>query len=917
MKRAGGLVLAVIVLGLMAVSAARGAPSPVDAGPPRAGDWVLVELAGGALPSGLTGQRLEPVFDDWYRLYLSPGAAVDATLSAVAALPGVARVSPDYVVQVDALRRTPAQFAPDDPLYGRQWHMPQVQADEAWDAADGAGVIVAVLDTGVATAGADGFCAPLAAEYSALTGRSGPGEAIDRYDHGTHVAGTVAGCTANGVGVTGIAYGARIMAVKVLNDSGSGFTSDIAEGIVWAADNGAGVINMSLGSKCTTNWPSCSTAIVNDALDYAAAADVVIVASAGNSNVAYVGQPGNHPEVIAVSATDYRRARASYSSYGAAVDLAAPGGDSTVDLNNDGFGDGVLQETFNRSTGVWDYYYKSGTSMAAPHVAGAAALLRSCAPEATRDEVRAALESSALDLGAAGRDNVYGSGFLQIHDALATLAAQFGRDAGARCDFLGGETPCLTVAAAASPGGRVSIAPDPDCDAAGAPGYSFGTVLTITPTPDADYYFDRWSGGAAGSADPLVKTIYRDLNLTAEFRSCLRVAATDDGRGHVTVSPAPNCGASGYSGGTVLTATAVPDAGYFFDQWGGDGSGTANPLTVTLNANLNLSAAFAACFAVTTHADGPGSVNVAPSPNCAGGADYNGRTTVTLTAVPDPDHSFSGWSGGASGATNPLALTLSGNLDVTARFVARPRLAISLFADGPVAGFGPARDEDVLFQTPAGWSLLFDGSANRLPGDVNALARLDDGTLLLSPDAPVKNLPGIGATAVDDSDIVRFDPATGLYSWYFDGSDAGLTLAGEDVDAIALLPDGRLLISTVGAAKVPGVTAADEDVLVFSGALGSASTPGTWALYIDGSDLAGGLGDIDAIAVFQDVVYLSSDANVTIGGQVMARGDVFACAGLTPGPTTRCAGVSRAWQGSANGLAATANVDALELVSSP
>ncbi len=239
-------------------------------------------------------------------------------------------------------------------------------------------------------------------------------------------------------------------------------------------------------------------------------------------------------------------------------------------------------------------------------------------------------------------------------------------------------------------------------------------------------------------------------------------------------------------------------------------------------------------------------------------------------------------------------------------------LHVSLLTNGTVAGVAYA-DEDVLTYDN-GWTVLFDGSAHGLPKDVDALAILADGSVLLSLDAQVMNLPGIGSAPVDDSDIVRYVPATGQYSWYFDGSDVGLTTLAEDIDALAVLPGGDLLISTSGVAAVPGVKTADEDVLRFHGTVGSDATTGAWSLYIDGADLSASLGDIDAIAVSGSNVYLSAEAEVTLGDQSMAPGDVFLCADLTPGDATSCASLSLFWQGTAAGLAAGANVDALELL---
>ncbi len=787
------LLLAALLLALVIALPARAAPAGQAADPPPplppnvVEDHILVKLNTNRLPPALAG-RLEKVVGQWYRLANLPGQTINQTWLAAAANQAIQRLSYDETrqfvepptLQAAAVLTPTIDFPPDDPHFGRQWHMPQIGLEAAWginsgaNADSGAPVVVAVIDTGIALGGPDGFCNPIHSEYNAITNQTGPGAAPDGQSHGTHVAGTVAGCADNGIGVVGVAPGAQIMAVKVLSDSGNGSLSDVAEGIRWAADHGAQVINMSLGSACATTWPACSDTIINDAIAYAAAADVVIVISAGNDNHSFVGKPGNHPEAIAVAATDYARNRAPYSNRGVAVGLAAPGGNSQADLNDDGFPDGVLQET--RQGSVWGYFYKSGTSMAAPHVAGAAALLRACVPEADRAAVRDMLQAYALDLGAAGQDTTYGHGFLQVDAALAGLAYAYGRDPAAYCAVTGAPPPCFTLATSAIGPGAVAVDPPPDCD---------------------------------------------------------------------------------------------PDGG--------------EPAELTA---------------------------------------YSSGARLTLTATPDPDYLFGGWGDDAGGANNPLSLRITRPLTITASFVPPPpelSLLFSLRTDGTADGL-PYADEDALNDDPvAGLSLLFDGSAHAVAAeDVDGLARLADGSLLLSFDSPAKNLPGIGLTAVDDSDVVHYNPATGQYSWYFDGSDVGLTTAAEDVDALALLPDGRLLISTTGAIKVTGVTAADEDVLAFTGVLGSATTSGSWAMYFDTGDITTSLGDVDAVAYSPgygggpELVLLSAEAGLTLNGTNMAPGDVIACEPTSLGNTTRCR-TFRYWQGTANGLTAAANVDALDI----
>ena len=295
---------------------------------------------------------------------------------------------------------------PNDPLFQRQWHMSAVQAEQAWDISTGTGVVVAVLDTGLAM-NEDGIgCVDLG--YNAIIGGS---NFIDGNGHGTHVSGTIAQETNNGIGVAGLAYDACIMPVKVLSDSGSGTFADIADGIYYAVDQGAQVINMSLG---VTAGAMSSDPIVDPALDYAYASGVTVVVAAGNDGSRRtVGYPAIYPTTIAVGSVGYDNVYAWYSNRGTGLDIMAPGGNMSQDLDGDGFFDGVLQETLK--DGEWAYHYFQGTSMAAPHVAAGAALLIASGMATSPDEVYEALTGSALYLGFA-RD--YGHGLMQVYDAL-------------------------------------------------------------------------------------------------------------------------------------------------------------------------------------------------------------------------------------------------------------------------------------------------------------------------------------------------------------------------------------------------------------------------------------------------------------------------------------------------------------------
>ena len=316
-------------------------------------------------------------------------------------------------------------FVPNDPLYSFQWHFNDTDAginiESAWDITTGdPNVIVAVVDTGVAYedySGRFGLAPDLAntnfvAGYNFVKNNE---HANDDDGHGTHVTGTIAQSTNNGIGVAGIAFNCSIMPVKVLASRGqvaSGSHADIASGIYFAADNGAHVINMSLGGT------SGSTTLQN-ALAYAYNQGVTIICSAGNGGA---GAPASYPAAydaycIAVAATRFDKTKAPYSTTGSFVDVAAPGGDLNVDQNGDGYVDGILQQTFDRNPKDWGYWFYQGTSMAAPHVSGVAALLISTGVTHP-DDVREALEATAEDLGTPGKDTEYGWGFIDAYAAL-------------------------------------------------------------------------------------------------------------------------------------------------------------------------------------------------------------------------------------------------------------------------------------------------------------------------------------------------------------------------------------------------------------------------------------------------------------------------------------------------------------------
>jgi serine protease len=307
----------------------------------------------------------------------------------------VESIEPNYIYH--------ATVAPNDPQYSKQWHLHSINAEQAWVENRGKGVVVAIIDTGVSKV-PDLDQTEFVAGYDFVNDKI---NADDDNGHGTHVAGTVAQSTNNNYGVAGVAYEAQIMPLKVLSSAGGGTISDIAEAIRFAADNKADVINMSLGGGGESQ-------VMKDAIEYAYAKGVVIIAAAGNENNNSASYPARYARVIGVAATDAQGERAEFSNYGAGVDIAAPGG---------GHGSKIWQETVDPSTNQPIIVGFQGTSMAAPHVAGVAALIKSTGVKAP-EEVFAVLQQSVRKIEQ-DPQNFYGAGNLDA--AAAVKLAQKGK----------------------------------------------------------------------------------------------------------------------------------------------------------------------------------------------------------------------------------------------------------------------------------------------------------------------------------------------------------------------------------------------------------------------------------------------------------------------------------------------------------
>jgi thermitase len=323
------------------------------------------------VPAGKESQLIESLSRNPAVEYAEPDQLVTAAVD---------EPDPDYFPRQYALHNEGQSFTSTKNALTVAAGKPDADVDavEAWDVTTGDGIKVAVLDTGVATDNED-IAANVVLHANFSTAATGE----DNYGHGTHVAGIIAAIK-DTEGVSGVCPDCSILDGKVLNDDGSGSTSAIANGINWAVANGAKVINMSLGQRVSSR---ALEAAVNNAWNKG----VVIVAAAGNAGTQAPIYPGAYPNVIAVAATDNNDAKASFSTYGKWVDVAAPGVNVYSTFPKHPFALGTQN---GREMG---YDIISGTSMASPVVAGVAALVWSTPAGTANTAVRAKVESSADD----------------------------------------------------------------------------------------------------------------------------------------------------------------------------------------------------------------------------------------------------------------------------------------------------------------------------------------------------------------------------------------------------------------------------------------------------------------------------------------------------------------------------------------
>ncbi|MFC0216310.1 S8 family peptidase [Paenibacillus chartarius] len=301
-------------------------------------------------------------------------------------------VTNDVIMKTETdMSGSEASLQPNDYLYARyQWNLPITDTNQGWAVNKGdKNVPVAVVDTGVDIHHSD-LQGNLLTGYNVVNPDTDP---LDDVGHGTHVAGVISALVNNGLGVAGMTWYNPVMPVKVLDSSGSGSTYAVAQGVIWATDHGAKVINMSLGNYADAQF-------LHDAIRYAYDHDVVLIAASGNDNTERPGFPAAYPEVFAVAATDSNNNKAAFSNYGDYIDVAAPGVS--------------IASTYPHN----QYAALSGTSMACPHVTALAALIRSTNPLLKNTEVMDIMRQSARDIGTPGKDAYFGYGLIDVVKAV-------------------------------------------------------------------------------------------------------------------------------------------------------------------------------------------------------------------------------------------------------------------------------------------------------------------------------------------------------------------------------------------------------------------------------------------------------------------------------------------------------------------
>jgi thermitase len=570
--------------------------SPAGGAPPDQGDHVPDELLVG-FRDAVTSPSAEAV-------YVAEGAAKLEKLrginvhrirlrpSALSAVERKLRRLPQ-VAFVERNRRVPVSAIPNDPYYGDQWHLARISAPGAWDVTTGApDIVIAILDSGVDPSHPD-LAPKLVAGWNFYNNN---GDTSDVFGHGTRVAGTAAAMGNDGVGVAGVAMRSGIMPVRVTDPNGFAFYSTIANGLTWAVQNGARVMNISFAGIAQSSS-------IRNAAEYVRSHGGLVVAAAGNCGC-FDGTAEN-PWVISVSATTAGDGPAGWSSQGNYIDLAAPG-------------EGILTTNWGSS-----YTGASGTSFSSPIAAGVIALMMAANPGLAPDQVEQMLKANADDLGPAGWDPQHGWGRINAHRAVAAAAGIGGG---------GGDTipPAVSFT---SPGNGATVS---------------GSITVAAWASDnvgvshIEFFVD--GGLAATTGGPSGSFSWNTVTVGDGFHTL--TARAYDGAGNVGTS------SIGVSVANPVPDTAPPAVGFTSP---GNGSTVAGSVTVTAVASDDVGVTFleflvdgslvattggssgSFIWDTTTAADGPHSLT-ARAYDAAGNVGSNTiAVTVDNAGEPPPD----------------------------------------------------------------------------------------------------------------------------------------------------------------------------------------------------------------------------------------------------------------------------------------
>ncbi len=489
----------------------------------------------------------------------------EAVLAALRSDADIEFAERDFVAQ--------AAFVPNDPLVvsGSEWHLATIQAPQAWDiTVGGTNTIVAVLDSGINAAHPE-FAGRILPGYDFVFNDNDP---ADDFGHGTAVAGTIVADGNNGMGVAGVAYGCSVLPVKVVDASGFASYSTIAQGIKYAVDHGARVINLSIAGDS-------SSITLQNAINYAWNNNVVVVAAAGNNANTVLQYPAACEHVVAVAATEPDDSRAAFSSYGSYITLSAPG-------------DGIwtTQRDLANPYGSW-----RGTSFASPIVAGVAALMASANSSLSNTQIVSLLKQTADDIGTSGYDTSFGYGRINAFRAVSAANAEPGGGPPPPPPAVETVPPSVTITTAPPNGARLA---SPSVSFAGLAADNVGVQrVELQINSDAAQFANgttNWSANlnlVPGRNVVHIRCVDLAGNVSPEvIRSCTYVVTVPltvqtSGAGRIV----PNLNGVALEIGKSYRLRAVPGPGQVFAGWEGETSPSA-VLNFVMRSNLVLLAKF-------------------------------------------------------------------------------------------------------------------------------------------------------------------------------------------------------------------------------------------------------------------------------------------------------------------------------------